>query len=105
MAQKHCSESTDKTRIVQAALGMFAAFASGDREAINPNIRRGVYAAALKHSDGTKAYSSLLAFARETKIADEYQSAVRGLGNTRDPALILSLLDLILTEEFKPQDV
>jgi hypothetical protein len=77
----------------------------GDRSAINPNIRSGVYAVALKPEYSRRAYESLLLFARETKIADEYQAAVRGLGNTRDPAIVQVLLELILTDEFKPQDV
>ena len=90
---------------MEAALKMFGSFATGDRSAINPNIRTGVYAAALKQEHSKKAYESLLSFARETKIADEYQAAVKGLGNTRDPAIIQTLLELILTDEFKPQDV
>lgn len=84
---------------------MFAAFAGGDRTAINPNIRNGVYATALNQKDGTSAYEALLSFARETKAADEYQDAVKGLGNTRDPALVQRLLEVLLTEEMKPQDV
>lgn len=84
---------------------MFDAFAAGDREAINPNIRNGVYAAALRQNDDSKAFDSLLSFARETKAADEYQDAMKGLGNTRDPVLMRRLLELILTDEMKPQDV
>jgi hypothetical protein len=84
---------------------MFEAFAAGDRFAINPNIRNGVYAVELKQKHGTKGYDSLLSFARETKTADEYQDAIKGLGNTRDPAIMQSLLKLMLTDELKPQDV
>lgn len=83
---------------------MFAAFAAGDRGAINPNIRNGVYAAALKSENSQKEYESLLSFSRETKAADEHQDALKGLGNTRDPALMKSLLKFLLTDETKPQD-
>ena len=84
---------------------MFDSFAKDRRSAINPNIRNGVYAAPLKQKDSKEAYDQLLAFARETKVADEYQAAIKGLGNTRDSAVIQNILEMILADKFKPQDV
>ena len=84
---------------------MFDSFAAGDRSAVNPNIRGGVYSVALKQRSNPKAYESLLSFARETKIPDEYQAAIKGLGNTRDPEIVQLLLKLVLTDEIKAQDV
>lgn len=95
----------DNFSIIEAALELFAAFAAGDREAIKPDIRSGIYTAAMKHSKDTKAFESLLTFARETTAADQYSDAWRGLGNIRDPALMNSVLELVLTDEMKPQDV
>jgi propanediol dehydratase small subunit len=47
----------------------------------------------------------LLSFAPEAEAADNYEDALKGLGNRRDPALMEISMDLILTDEIKTNDV
>ena len=84
---------------------MFAAFAAGDRLAIHPNIRTGVYAVALKQNDGKSSYEELLSFYQLVKNTDEARDTLIGLGNIRDPVCMQSLLDLMLSQDIKAQDV
>ena len=83
---------------------MFASFIDGDTTTIHPNIRNAVYTIALQNQ-GRDAYQSLLSYFRTTKNTDEQAAALTGLGNTRDPKCIQEMLDLLLTDEVKAQDV
>jgi aminopeptidase 2 len=97
----------DYYSIIEASIKMFEAFKSGDRSAIHPNIRRAVYAMALKPKDGEgrKAYNALLAFSQDPKNADEVVDTLTGLGNVREPDCMQSLLDHLLTDKIKTQEV
>ena len=83
---------------------MFAAFANNDTTAIHPNIRNAVYAVALKHQ-GREAYQTLFSYFREARNPDETRDTLIGLGNTQDPKCMQEMLDLLLTDEIKSQDV
>lgn len=95
---------TNSDSIINASLEMFAAFTNGDRTAVHANLRKAVYATALKHQ-GKEAYVALLSFFRRTRDPDESQTALLGLGNTRDPKCMQQMLDLLLTDEIKAQNV
>jgi len=90
--------------VIEAALAMFAAFADGDTTAIHPNVRNAVYAIALKYR-GREAFQALLSHFRVAKSSEEIQAALIGLGSTQDPECMQEILDLMLTDEIKPQDV
>ena len=90
--------------VVEASLEMFAAFCDGDTTAIHPNIRSPVFAVALTRR-GRPAYEKLLSYFRHAKNPDEMQAALEGMGNTNDPSCVQKVLNLILTDEIKTQDV
>lgn len=92
----------EKTK--NAALDMFARFIAGDRSAIHPNLRAGVYAVALQNG-GAAEYDALLDEYRSAKSSDERNTALRAIGRARDPALIKRTLELPLSKEVKEQDI
>ena len=96
--------------IIKAALEMFGKFATGDRTAINPNIRASVYSIALKHSpsqaEKKKAYDVLLSEYHTASIADERNTALRALSRVgANSELIERTLNLPLSDDVKAQDV
>ena len=97
-------------KIIKAALSMFAKFATGDREAIHPNIRGSVYAIVLQHSpaqaEKSKAYDVLLNEYHTASVADERNTALRALARVGgNVELIQRTLALPLSDDVKAQDV
>ncbi|KAG8525517.1 uncharacterized protein KY384_009161 [Bacidia gigantensis] len=97
-------------KIISAALDLFAKFASGDRGAINPNIRASVYAIALRLSptqqDKEKAYDTLLNEYHTAPTADERNTALRALSRVgSNAALTKHTIELPLSDDVKAQDV
>ncbi|EPE27699.1 Metalloproteases (zincins), catalytic [Glarea lozoyensis ATCC 20868] len=88
----------------KAAKEMFAKFAAGDKSAIHPNIRGSVFGMALKYG-GKEEYDTILATYRESKNADERNTALRSLGRAKDPELIKRTIALPFSGEVKEQDV
>lgn len=91
-------------KIVAAAKHMFERFAAGDRSAIDPNIRGGVYALALQYG-GKKEYETIYHEFQNAKTADERNTALRSLGRAKDPELIQRTLGLALGDEVRDQDI
>ncbi|KAI5235600.1 hypothetical protein E4T43_09144 [Aureobasidium subglaciale] len=87
-----------------AALEMFENFKNGDRSAIHPNLRAGVYAIVLQNG-GEAEYDAILNEYRTAKIADERNTALRSIGRARQPELIKRTLAMALSKEVKDQDI
>ena len=93
------------TTVITAAQDMFAKFASGDRQAINPNLRGSVYAIVLEYAKGSVEYEVILNEYRTAKTADERNTALRCLGRAKSPELIQRTIAFALGDEVKNQDV
>ena len=91
-------------KTTKAALGMFDRFLKGDRSAIHPNLRGGVYAIVLQNG-GEKEYDAILNEYRQAKTSDERNTALRSLGRAKEPELIKRTLELALSKEVKDQDI
>lgn len=87
-----------------AAFDMFEKFIAGDRSAIHPNIRGGVYSVVLQYG-GEKEYDAILKEYETAKNADERNVALRSLGRASDPALIQRSLAYALSKQVKDQDL
>ena len=91
-------------KVIVAAQSMFKDFATGNKEAIHPNIRGSVYAIALQNG-GESEYDVLLNEYRTSKNADERNTALRSLARGKGEKLIQRTLDLPLSTEVKGQDI
>ncbi|KAI9834855.1 MAG: hypothetical protein M1819_002763 [Sarea resinae] len=91
-------------KVIAAAFDIFNKFASGDREALHPNIRGSVYGIVLQNG-GKKEYDIILNEYRTAKNSDERNTALRSIGRARDPDLIKQTLALPLSKEVKEQDI
>ncbi|KAG9236474.1 peptidase family M1-domain-containing protein [Amylocarpus encephaloides] len=90
--------------VKKAAKEMFTKFAAGDKSAIHPNIRGSVFGMALKYG-GKDEYEVILNTYRESRNADERNTALRCLGRAKDPGLIQRTIALPFSGEVKEQDV
>lgn len=90
--------------IIKAAQDMFAKFAKGDKTAIHPNIRSSVFGIVLKNG-GKEEYDIILDTYRNSNTADERNTALRSLGQAKDPELIKRTLSLPFGGEVKEQDI
>ena len=91
-------------KVVQAAQDMFERFSKGDKEAINPNVRGGVFSIVLQNG-GEKEYDVILDVYRHAATSDERNTALRALGRAKDPKLIQRTLDLAMGNEVRSQDI
>jgi aminopeptidase 2 len=91
-------------KIVKAAQDMFARHLAGDKSAIHPNLRGGVYNMVLQNG-GDKEYDGVLAIALNGATADERNTALRSLGRSKAPHLIQKTLELCLNGQVKAQDI
>ncbi|KAI7255861.1 hypothetical protein KC335_g13611 [Hortaea werneckii] len=87
-----------------AAFDMFEKFIGGDRSAIHPNLRGGVYATVLSYG-GEKEYNAIVKEYETAKNADERNTALRAIGRAKDPKLIQRTLAYSLSKEVKDQDI
>lgn len=93
-------------KVIAAAKDMFARFTKGNRNAIHPNIRGGVYAIVLAYDGSASTYDTILNEYRNAKTSDERNTALRALGRAKDPELIRRSIDLAMTsEEVRSQDI
>ena len=90
--------------VIKAAQEMFERFSKGEKEAINPNIRGGVYGLVLQHG-GEKEYEVVLDVYRHAETSDERNTALRALGRAKDPKLMQRTLDLAMGNEVRSQDI
>ncbi|KAI1345242.1 peptidase family M1-domain-containing protein [Xylariaceae sp. FL0016] len=90
--------------VIAAAKDMFSKYMSGDKSAVHPNIRGSVFSMALKYG-GKSEYDQILDFYRKSTNSDERNTALRCIGRAKDPELIKSTLDMILSKEVKSQDL
>lgn len=90
--------------VIKAAQDMFAAFAAGDRKAIHPNIRPGVFTIALQNG-GEKEYEILLNLYCQSTDVDERFTALLSLSRGKGEKLIQRTLSLPLSDEVKGQDI
>lgn len=91
-------------KVRSAAKDMFGRFMAGDKSAIHPNIRGGVFSMALKYG-GKEEYDSIINFYRTSNNSDERNTALRCLGRAKDPELIQRTLNLLFSGEVKDQDM
>ncbi|WQF78312.1 Putative peptidase M1, alanine aminopeptidase/leukotriene A4 hydrolase, ERAP1-like protein [Colletotrichum destructivum] len=91
-------------KVVAAAREKFDKFVAGDKTAIHPNIRSSVFSIVLKFG-GEKEYDAVLKYYKTAETADERNSALRTLGQARDPKLRQRTLDLLLNGEVRDQDI
>ena len=96
------SAGDEKTKA--AAFEMFEKFADGDRAALHPNLRAGVYSVVLQYG-GEKEYNAILNEYETGKNSDERNTALRALGRAKDPKLIQRTLEYALSKEVKDQDI
>lgn len=96
------SAGDEKTK--KAAFEMFEKFKSGDRVALHPNLRSGVYSIVLQYG-GKDEYEALLKEYQTAKNSDERNAALRSIGRAKDPELIQRTLAYSLSKEVKEQDV
>lgn len=87
-----------------AAFEMFEKFTKGDRSAIHPNLRAGVYAVVLQYG-GEKEYDAIVKEYETAKNSDERNVALRALGRAKDTKLIQRTLAYTLSKEVKDQDI
>ena len=96
------SAGDEKTKA--AAFDMFEKFMSGDRAALHPNLRAGVYSVVLQYG-GEKEYDAILKEYETGKNSDERNTALRSLGRARDAKLIQRTLAYSMSKEVKDQDI
>ncbi|KAK0389115.1 hypothetical protein NLU13_2690 [Sarocladium strictum] len=91
-------------KVVAAAKEMFNKYMAGDKTALHPNIRRSVFAMALRYG-GEEEYEKLLTLYRSSKNSDERNNCLRVIGASRDPKLIKRTLELLESPDVKDQDI
>ncbi|KID67876.1 Aminopeptidase 2 [Metarhizium brunneum] len=91
-------------KIIDASKDMFNKFMAGDKSAIHPNIRKSVFAIALRYG-GIEEYDKILNFYRSSTNSDERNTCLRSFGRAKQPELIKRTLDLLFSPEVKTQDV
>ncbi|KAK5110846.1 hypothetical protein LTR62_005557 [Meristemomyces frigidus] len=96
------SAGDEKTK--KAAFDMFEKFIAGDRNAIHPNLRGGVYSVVLQYG-GEKEYNAIIKEYETAKNAEERNTALRSVGRAKDPELIKRSLAYALSKEVKDQDI
>ncbi|KAK4560957.1 Aminopeptidase 2 mitochondrial [Recurvomyces mirabilis] len=96
------SAGDEKTK--KAAFDMFEKFVAGDRQAIHPNLRGGVYSVVLQYG-GEKEYNAIMKEYETAKNAEERNTALRAIGRAKEPQLIKRSLAYSLSKEVKDQDI
>jgi len=96
--------SSGDERTKAAAFSMFERFSHGDRTAIHPNLRAGVYAVVLQYG-GEAEYTALVREYETAKNSEERNTALRSLGRARSSDLIQRTLAYSLSKAVKDQDV
>ncbi|KAG6009198.1 hypothetical protein E4U21_003051 [Claviceps maximensis] len=91
-------------KIIGVCKDMFAKFMAGDKAAIHPNIRKSVFAVALKYG-GVKEYDQILDLYYASSNSDERNTCLRTLGRAKQPELIKKTLGLLFSPGVKDQDV
>lgn len=99
-----CAALSGDSKTQEAAFSMFEKFVAGDRAAIHPNLRAGVFAIVLSNG-GDKEYDAVLHEFHTAKNSDERNTALRAIGRARAPHLIQRTLKLPLSKEVKEQDI
>lgn len=90
--------------IIAAAQDMFSKYTAGDRSAVHPNIRGGVFGIVLQNG-GEAEYDAILNEYHTAKQSDERNTALRSLGRARDPKLVQRTIDLALGDDVRTQDI
>ena len=87
-----------------AAFEIFEKFANGDRQALNSNLRAGVYSTVLQYG-GKKEYDAIIKEYETAETSDDRNAALRSLGRASDPELIQRTLAYSLSKHVRDQDV
>ncbi|KAL3600265.1 Aminopeptidase 2 mitochondrial [Fusarium poae] len=88
----------------KAAFELFEKFISGDREAVQPNLRSSVFGVVLSYG-GEAEYNAVLKEYETAKQSSERNTALRSLGFAKDPALMKRTLAYTLSDNVKTQDI
>lgn len=91
-------------KILKVAKEMFDKYISGDRSAINPNLRLTVFEAVAAKGD-SDVYEQILDLFKTAKSADEKVEALYALGAFEDEELIQRTLKLVLDGTVRSQDI
>jgi aminopeptidase 2 len=94
----------DDEKAIAAATDMFNKFRGGDRKAINPNLRRTVFATVIRRG-GKEEYEAVLKEYETAKTSVERNGALSSLGASKDPELTQRTLQYAWNEEVKSQDI
>ncbi|KAI5787071.1 peptidase family M1-domain-containing protein [Geopyxis carbonaria] len=90
--------------VITEAKRRFKLYISGeDRSAIHPNLRLAVFRIAMAEG-GQAEYDAIITEFHSTITVDGREICLAALGCTQDPAVVLQVLDLILSESVKVQD-
>ncbi|KAL1915194.1 uncharacterized protein VTP21DRAFT_7470 [Calcarisporiella thermophila] len=90
--------------VVNMAKTRFYRFVHGNDSALNPNLRQFVYEVVVA-TGGVAEYEAVLKLYRESTLLDQKLLALRALGYTKQPELILRTLKLSLSNEVRSQDI
>ncbi|RGP77469.1 aminopeptidase [Fusarium longipes] len=88
----------------KAAFELFEKFISGDREAVQPNLRSSVFGVVLSYG-GEAEYNAVVKEYETAKQSSERNTALRSLGFAKDPALMKRTLAYTLSDNVKTQDI
>ncbi|KAG5440739.1 hypothetical protein PCK2_000175, partial [Pneumocystis canis] len=90
--------------IISVAKNMLYSYANGDKTAIHPDLRTHVFRIAIAYGS-EKEWNMVYTIWKETTSSDERNTALKQLGQTRVPELILRTLNMILFSDVKLQDI
>ena len=76
----------------------------GGWQSVPADLRFAVYSIVVAHG-GAEGFAAVLKVFKDADMAEERVRALRGLGYTKDPALIDQLLGMTLNDEIRAQDV
>ncbi|RQM05792.1 hypothetical protein DH86_00004164 [Scytalidium sp. 3C] len=92
------SHSNAHPDVEKAAAEMFEKFSSGDKEAININIRKPVFETVLEHGNAEQ-YDKVLEASNHVTTLDERDACLISLGAAQDSALISRTLEYAVSDD------
>ena len=91
-------------RIISEAQNRFAAYTTGDQNAIHPEIKSSVFNVVVQHG-GSGVYEALKEDYLHTTSTNGKETCLRSLGRVRSKKLIADLLDFHLSDAVAMQDI
>lgn len=91
-------------KAIKFAHESFKAYVSGEKEAINPNIRAAIFNN-VASKGGEEEYKALLKIYKSPQSIDEKITALRSLGRFENPAILSKVLVHLLDGTVRSQDI